>query len=165
MYHGTHAENIQPILQNGFCARECQHGKPAVYFSPSIHYCAHPRYSKVYHQDQKVFFQFVLEVRINTRTVTSARIRETLSVGEAGDIDTNYPGNEGLEFVITCERDREMITRASGAVVTGIMVRKLDVDPISLRQSWWWPLWRRAETLHAWYYSPKIGCTPDRPDY
>ncbi|CAF1593194.1 unnamed protein product, partial [Adineta ricciae] len=123
LYHGTYPQNIHKIVKNGFRVRECQHGFPALYLSPSIQYSSHPRYARVIvHND--LFFQFVLEVRVDTRKVMPLKKRETLEVGVTGDIDPNFPNNENLEFLLKAEEGK-FIKSYEGVVVTGVMVRKL----------------------------------------
>lgn len=151
LYHGTHPQNIHKILENGFWARQCQHGFPAVYLSPSIQYSAHPRYARVVEHENS-FYQFVIEVRVNTRKLQPVKKRETLSVGTAGDIDPNFPNNEDLEFLFRAAKETFLKSR-DGLVVTGVMVRKLDVDPATLPSSWWWCKWRTLEQLHKYFYN------------
>lgn len=81
LYHGTKAENVHKILQNGFWARKCQHDCKAVYLTPSILYAAHPRYARVYHTPHKRkpegrrYTQFVLEVRVHEAMIAKVRSR------------------------------------------------------------------------------------------
>ena len=151
LYHGTHPQNIHKILENGFMVRECQHGFPALYLSPSVTYSSHPRYARVVvHED--FFFQFVLEVRVDVRKLLPVKKRETLSVGGTGDIDPHFPNNENLEFLFKAENGKFLKAR-EGVVVTGVMVRKTDFDPVLLPSSWWWCKWRSLTQLRRHYYN------------
>jgi len=151
LYHGTHPQNIHKIVENGFLVRTCQHGFPAMYLSPSINYSSHPRYARVVvHND--AFFQFVLEVRVDIRKLQPLKRRETLSVGTAGDIDSHFPNNEDLEFLLKAE-DGKFLKPEQGVVVTGVMVRKTNLDPVSLPSSWWWCKWRTLAQLHRSFYN------------
>lgn len=151
LYHGTHPQNIHKILENGFLVRKCQHGFPALYLSPSIHYSSHPRYSRVVVHNN-AFFQFVLEVRVDIRKLQPVKKRETLSVGTQGDIDPNFPNNEDLEFLLKAECGK-FLKPKEGVVLTGIMVRKTNFDPASIPSSWWWCKWRNLAYLHRYYYN------------
>lgn len=153
MYHGTAPENISNIILNGFRANKCQHGKPAVYLSPSICYCAHPRYAKVVKMGGR-YYQVVLEVRVKTSKVTSFK-GETMNVKEKFPIDKNFPDNEGMEFLFTAEQQGLMVTMPMGLFVTGVMVRCLKIDPMKLKESEWWTCWRTADYLYENYYSQK----------
>ena len=151
LYHGTHPQNIHKILENGFLVRECQHGFPALYLSPSIVYSSHPRYARVIVREGG-FFQFVLEVRVDVRKLLPMKKRETLSVGVIGDIDPNFPKNEDLEFLFKAEQGKFLKAR-EGVVVTGVMVRKMYFDPVLLPSSWWWCKWRDLAKLRRFYYN------------
>lgn len=151
LYHGTFSQNIHKIIKNGFKVRQCQHGYPALYLSPSINYCSHPRYARVVVHNE-MFFQFVLEVRVDTRRVTAIKKRETLEVGVKGDIDPNFPNNENLECLLKSS-DETFLTSLDGVVVTGIMVRRTNFDPALLPSSWWWCKWRNWMKIHYYYYN------------
>ena len=151
LYHGTHPQKVHKIIENGFRVRECQHGFPALYLSPSIHYSSHPRYARVVVREG-LFFQFVLEVRVDVRKLKPMKKRETLEVGVKGDIDPNFPNNEDLEFLLKAQNGK-FIKSEEGVVVTGVMCRKLDYDPALLPSSWWWCKWRNWMQLHHYYYN------------
>lgn len=150
LYHGTRSQNIHKIIENGFRVRECQHGFPALYLSPSIHYSSHPRYARVVVHNG-IFFQFVLEVRVDIRKVLPIKKRETLEAGVKGDIDSNFPNNEDLEFLLKTSEGK-FLKPLDGVVVTGVMVRKTNYDPALLLSSWWWCKWRSWMQLHRFYY-------------
>ncbi|CAM2730169.1 unnamed protein product, partial [Rotaria socialis] len=156
LYHGTDPRNIHKIIENGFRVRECQHGFPALYLSPSIQYCSHPRYARVI-SHKSMFFQFVLEVRVDIRKLQPLKKRETLEVGVKGDIDPNFPNNEDLEFLLRAQEGK-FIKSCEGVVVTGVMVRKINFDPALLPSSWWWCKWRTWVQIHHYYYNstPKL---------
>ncbi|CAF1494715.1 unnamed protein product [Rotaria magnacalcarata] len=151
LYHGTHPQNIHKIVENGFLIRQCQHGFPALYLSPSIIYSSHPRYARVVVQNG-TFFQFVLEVRVDIRKLQPLKKRETLSVGTVGDVDPHFPNNEDLEFLLKAEEGK-FLKPHEGVVVTGVMVRKINFDPALLQSSWWWCKWRNLAQLHRFYYN------------
>lgn len=140
LYHGTRAQNIHKILENGFKIRECQYGFPAVYLSPSIHYSSHPRYARVV-EHNNLFFQFVLEVRVDVRKLQPMKKREMLKASVKGEIDPNFPNNDDLEFSLKGQEGM-FLKPQEGAVVTGVMVRKLNFDPAYLPSRWWWCKWR-----------------------
>lgn len=156
LYHGTRPQYVHKIVENGFRVRECQHGFPALYLSPSIHYSSHPRYARVVVYNG-FFFQFVLEVRVDVRKVQPIKKRETLEVGVKGDIDPNFPNNEDLEFLLRAQ-EGNFIKPQEGVVVTGVMVRKINFDPALLPSSWWWCKWRNWMELHRYYYNDNRLC-------
>lgn len=151
LYHGTRPQYVHKIVENGFRVRECQHGFPALYLSPSIHYSSHPRYARVVLHNG-FYFQFVLEVRVDVRKVQPAKRDEVLQVGVKGDIDPNFPDNKNLEFLLRAQ-EGNFIKPREGVVVTGIMVRKINFDPALLSSSWWWCKWRSWMDVHKYYYS------------
>lgn len=151
LYHGTLAQNIHKIIENGFRVRQCQHGFPALYLSPSINYSSHPRYARVIVLND-MFYQFVLEVRVDNRKVIPLKKRETLQVGVQGDIDTNFPNNDDLEYLLKSS-EGEFLKPENGVVVTGVMVRKTNFDPALLPSSWWWCKWRNWMAIHRYYYN------------
>lgn len=154
LYHGTFSQNIHKIIENGFKVHKCQHGFPALYLSPSINYCSHPRYARVILHNE-MFYQFVLEVRVDVRRVTSIKKRETLEVGVKGDIDPNFPNNENLEYLLKAS-EGNFLTPLHGVVVTGVMVRRTNFDPALLPSSWWWCKWRNWMLVHHYYYDDKM---------
>ncbi len=156
LYHGTRSQYVHKIVENGFRVRECQHGFPALYLSPSIHYSSHPRYARVVVYNG-FFFQFVLEVRVDVRKVQPIKKRETLEVGVKGDIDPNFPNNEDLEFLLRAQ-EGNFIKPREGVVVTGVLVRKINFDPALLPSSWWWCKWRNWMELHRYYYNDNRLC-------
>lgn len=151
LYHGTHPKRIDKIIKDGFRVRTCQHGFPALYVSPSIHYSSHPRYARVILQEG-FYFQFILEVRVDVRKLLPIKKRETLEVGVKGDIDPNFPNNQDLEYLFR-PSEGLFIEGQHGLVVTGLMVRKLNFDPALLRSSWWWCKWRNWMEIHHFYYN------------
>ena len=126
-----------------------QHGCYAAYFSPSIAYCAHPRYSRVYVADRdgtRTYWQVVVEVRVDESRVDSTTSDETLAVGDATTIDPNYPGNKHIEYLVkagtpSAGTDHRYVRPEDGVVVTGVMVRVLEEDPMTLAENEWWAAW------------------------
>mmetsp|Transcript_48863 Transcript_48863/g.89573 ORF Transcript_48863/g.89573 Transcript_48863/m.89573 type:complete len:387 (+) Transcript_48863:61-1221(+) len=143
MYHGLHPENVQKIIRNGFIAKECQHGCPAVYLTPSILYAAHPRYARVV-KVGKIYCQVVLEVRMRKSLWKKEQVQgETLCAGGL-EIDPNFPDNKTMEFLVRGKQD-EFVKPHEGLVVTGIMMRCLDTDPALLACSQWWLEWPKRQ--------------------
>jgi len=139
MYHGLRPTDAQKIVRNGFIAKECQHGYPAVYLTPSILYAAHPRYARVV-KIGKIYCQVVLEVRMRKSLWKKEQVQgETLCAGDI-KIDPNFPDNETVEFLVKGEAG-EFVKPNAGLVVTGIMMRCLDTDPALLACSNWWLEW------------------------
>ncbi len=130
------------------------HNVLGAYFSPSILYCAHPRYAKVVRHTKDGamhYYQVVLEVRANEAVVTPEIKKETMRVGEHGVIDTNFPNNDHMEYLVKGEEGK-FIGPAAGVVVTGVMVRELAVDPGTLAESWWWPKLEAMDVLQQRCY-------------
>ena len=153
-----------------------QHGCHAAYFSPSITYCAHPRYARVYVADRdgtRTYWQLVVEVRVDQSRVDSTTSDETLAVGAATTIDPKYPGNKHIEYLAKAGPstdadvgDRRYVRPEDGVVVTGVMVRVLEEDPMDLPDNAWWAAWatRQHIDLHepGKYY--KYGDADKRGD-
>jgi len=168
MYHGTAPQNAVSIIENGFRTSTLQHKCPAVYLSPSIRYTAHPRYAKIWKIDGR-YFQVVLQVRVKNECVCkwnqAAEIKEkagkgyTEVQGEQGSgfiigtgsetmcandeihIDANLPDNNTMEFLYITDGNKTFVKSEDGLVVTGIMVRCLDRNPIDLSENIWWLRW------------------------
>eukprot|EP01010_Urceolus_cornutus_P000617 NODE_1135_length_1086_cov_741.427194_g868_i0.p1 GENE.NODE_1135_length_1086_cov_741.427194_g868_i0~~NODE_1135_length_1086_cov_741.427194_g868_i0.p1 ORF type:complete len:300 (-),score=14.46 NODE_1135_length_1086_cov_741.427194_g868_i0:130-1029(-) len=154
-YHGLEGHNVHRILAEGFRPSLCQHGKKAVYFSPSIHYSAHPRYARVYVGDK--WYQVLLEVRVALSTLTKYT-GETMKVGEKHVIDPHFADDKGMEFLYSSETN---IGPRQGCFVTGIMLRTCSVDPLTLPTSLWWTCWldekdtqTKQAKLREGYYRP-----------
>jgi hypothetical protein len=153
-YHGTEAQTVHKILENGFQPRKCQHEITATYLSPSIIYASHPRYARVYHQ-QGYYAQVVLEVRVQAHRLQLKWSKETLNVG-GGVIDPNYPDNIVECLVSPPAQEQGFIKHTDGIVVTGLMVRLLAEDPTGLPCSWWWTKWQPEHALRHFFYVPRI---------
>jgi len=158
MYHGLDPQNVRAIIKHGFAPNQCQHGSKAVYLTPSIRYAAHPRYARVYKRNGK-YFQVVLQVRVANSQVKhwkevaqaakeagSIKISgivgngsETMHVENKESIDDNFPDNFSMEFLHLSNKAH--VTAADGLLVTGIMVRCLDTDPIGEKHNSWWLHW------------------------
>lgn len=149
MYHGTAGKNVEPIVRGGFKPRLCQHGAKAVYLTPSIRYAAHPRYAHVYKAADGRYFQIVLEVRVVNKYLTSFK-GETMQVYDKFQIDPNFAGNDGMEFLF---KSNAVVEADDGIAVTGIMMRVCPNDPLQISESAWWTCWRTKEFLHEHYYT------------
>ena len=130
-----------------------QHDCHAAYFSPSIAYCSHPRYARVYVADRggkRTYWQVVVETRVDESRVDSGKSDETMVVGATTVIDPNYPGNKHIEFLVKAgpamvRAGHRYVRPEDGVVVTGLMVRVLEEDPMDLPENAWWAAW--AEVL------------------
>jgi len=138
-YHGTIGSHVALIISTGFKATVCQHHAPYAYFSPSIVYASHPRYSRVMkHQfgNQRLWLQVVLEVRIRPGAVALVR-GETLGAGKVV-IDPNQC-NTKLEMLVAPSRGNYIET--DKVIATGIMFRALDRHPLQDPQFSWFTKW------------------------
>ena len=145
-YHGTRSEHASNILTSGLrvstggCFYE--KGIPRVYVSPSIEYCAHPRYAMPWKQTKKngqtVWYQLVFQCRVNPKSI-EAICPETLVIDESKGsvlIDANF-GNDELEWIILGKGGAQYIKK--DIICYGLMVRTSSDDPHALQESQWWP--------------------------
>ncbi|CAF1517100.1 unnamed protein product [Rotaria sp. Silwood1] len=142
-YHGSEGHRAMSILLKGLQACNVNDGcylKPnqgAVYLSPSIEYCGHPRYARVWKVKSK-YVQMVLQVRIDPELLFDKRPGTLPGANEhiRERIDPNFSNNE-LEWVIHWP-PKTMISKLNGILVYGVMLRVTDQHPGSLDQNKWW---------------------------
>jgi len=140
-YHGTRGENASKILTSGLrvSTNGCFYndGVPRVYVSPSIEYCAHPRYAepwtKTEKNGKKRWFQLVFQCRVNPKAVEKFT-HETLLAQQHKQvqIDPNFKNNE-LEWIIPGTKDVYYMNK--DIICYGIMMRVSDIDPAQLPAS------------------------------
>ena len=138
-YHGTNHNNLASILTNGFLAKPgCfSGGEYAAYFTPSIVYCSHPRYAKIYRHKGK-YLQMAFQIRVNPFHIwkkTPGSLKGARSCDKA-ICDKHFPGNDNLEWLVKqipgCDKIRDIVQ------IYGIMVRVTDTDPQTLDENEWW---------------------------
>lgn len=144
-YHGTLGENATKILISGLrvSTKGCFYGDgiPRAYVSPSIEYCAHPRYARPWiqttRQNRSCWYQLVFQCRVNPKSVDKIG-PETLvksDFKEKVKVDPNFDNNE-LEWVVLGKDNQEFIRE--DIICYGLMLRISNVDPSSLTPSAWW---------------------------
>ena len=143
-YHGTQGNLAVAILSSGIKAsgegcflNEKGKVRGAVYLSPSIEYCGHPRYARVWNLKSK-YVQMVLQVRVRP-TLLSEKRQGTIPGAFPKDkaIDPNFKSNTEQEWIIRWP-PHELITRTNGILVYGLMFRVTDDHPGKLPQNEWW---------------------------
>ena len=108
--------------------------------SPSIEYCAHPRYAepwtKIEKNGKNRWFQLVFQCRVNPKAVKTVA-HETLLQKESKQmrIDPNFDNNE-LEWIIPGTKD--VYYMKEDIICYGIMMRVSDINPAQLPSSTWW---------------------------
>lgn len=127
-YHGTKHELAATILTSGFWARPGEHSNKdcPVYFTSSIVYASHPRYSEVYQvrdEDGKMkYVQMVLQVRVNPLKIWKKKDgilrgayspdHESYNAERDGTpIDHNFPENRDLEWLVKPHPGANSLTR------------------------------------------------------
>lgn len=142
-YHGSEGHRAMSILLKGLQACDANGGchlqpnKGAVYLSPSIEYCGHPRYARVWKVKSK-YVQMVLQVRIDPKLLFDKR-PGTLPGADKftkEKIDPNF-SNKELEWIIHWP-PKTTISSLNGILVYGIMLRVTDQHPGYLDQNKWW---------------------------
>lgn len=144
-YHGTQGEYAASILSSGLriSTTGCfyQKGRPRVYVSPSIEYCAHPRYArpwkKIKDNGEISWCQLVFQCRVNPESVQKIK-PETLThedYKETVKIDPNFDNNE-LTWIIPGKKGVYHMNQ--DIICYGMMMRVSNVDPKELPQSKWW---------------------------
>lgn len=149
-YHGTRFQYGLSILLSGLRYAEINvHGK-GVYFSPSIIYCANPRYSEIKEIPSEYrsqftskgngkYVQFILECRVRVDQIVKID-RETLNIPKDTIIDRNFKNNE-IEWLVDNNSPNDFIKFSDHntcVVCTGIMMRVTDKHPELLDDSRWW---------------------------
>ena len=138
-YHGTKSDVLLQILENGFqpSAKGCflKHTERAIYITPSIRYCSHPRYTNVL-KYSGLYYQVLLRVRV--KNVKGDDINP-------GTLDGAFPyhqrmdirlANNQLEWVIKTNKD--YVKKEDGLFVDAIMMRSLPQHPNTLEDNLWW---------------------------
>ncbi|CAF0921487.1 unnamed protein product [Didymodactylos carnosus] len=126
-YHGTKSKVASDILNSGLRVSQggCWTIRPCIYLSPSIEYCAHPRYAEPWSKpdEPNKFYQLVFQCRVNPRFITNKSVHpETLLSDDEKwrQIDENFLNSE-LEWVIPAAKGRQYITE--DIICYGIMLR------------------------------------------
>ncbi|CAF0979059.1 unnamed protein product [Brachionus calyciflorus] len=144
-YHGTSSLVLINILKDGFRLvkgiREYTNVL-AAYFSPSIEYSGHKRYSKVMKiknkRNQEFYIQAILQCRLNPESFIV--YNETMLSKERRhiQIDPNFDNNE-LEWIITEEKYYQLKkANKEVLVIYGIMLRITKENPEKLPINKWW---------------------------
>ncbi|CAF3732250.1 unnamed protein product [Rotaria sp. Silwood1] len=144
-YHGTKSEYATNILTSGLrmSTTGCfyEKGVPRVYLSPSIEYCAHPRYAKPWiktDENGKIrWFQLVFQCRVNPDSIKKIQYETLINdkYKNSVTVDPNFDNNE-LEWIIPGKEGVYYIK--DDIICYGIMMRICDVDPKYLPASKWW---------------------------
>ncbi|CAM4834395.1 unnamed protein product [Rotaria magnacalcarata] len=140
-YHGTKSNFADLILSSGLkTGPGCwAAGETVVYVSPSIEYCAHPRYAEPWNNPNNngKYHQLVFQCRVNPKCLNSDNTRpETLLRDKNVQIDKNF-SNKELEWVIRPpSQDIQYIT--DDIICYGLMLRTTDGHPEQLPSSHWW---------------------------
>lgn len=144
-YHGTAGENAAKILTSGLrvSTQGCFYGdgQPRVYVSPSIEYCAHPRYATPWRQAKKdgqvMWYQLILQCRVNPASI-SMIAPETLINDQyklTVRVDPNFDNRE-LTWIILGKNGQECVN--DNIICYGLMLRTSVTDPCTLPASAWW---------------------------
>jgi hypothetical protein len=144
-YHGTRDANASKILTSGLkvSTTGCFYddGVPRVYVSPSIEYCAHPRYAFPWKRTTKNgetrWYQLVFQCRVNPASVDKVG-PETLIADDykaTVTVDPNFSNGE-LEWIILGKTGDEFIK--DNIICYGLLMRVVNVDPATLTPSAWW---------------------------
>jgi hypothetical protein len=142
-YHGTATRNAPSILAQGFMGgRGCfDDGQTVVYFSPSIRYCAHPRYAQFNPRTQahlggkNTFVQMVFQVRINPDFIMT-KGHPTIGDWQLETVDPEHDPNT-IEWVVST-KGRKFLSSKDIFVCYAIMIREIDHHPFRLPETRWW---------------------------
>jgi len=131
-YHGSQIAKIGAILSSTIVPSKsgcwAEKNVDRIYFSPSIEYCAHPRYSKPTKFGKK-FIQLIFQCRVDPTAIT-LKPETLLDEGKKNvKIDENFD-NSTLEWVMMGDFKRQF-------VAYGIMIR-VSENPLELKSSEWW---------------------------
>lgn len=123
----------------------CTHtgAQAVVYLSPSVEYCAHPRYTSTQSRGNH-FLQVLLQVRVNPALLYE-KLPGTLpgALPSQKKADPHFKNRE-LEWLVRSDRNA-YITPLDGIVPYGLMLRITDEHPEKLPQNRWWKHWRNYD--------------------
>lgn len=144
-YHGTQGEYAVSILSSGLrvSTTGCfyEKGRPRVYVSPSIEYCAHPRYAhpwkKIKENGETCWYQLVFQCRVNPESVQIIGPETLINDKEQKKIrlDPNFDNSE-VTWVIPAKEGVYYMNQ--DIICYGMMMRISNIDPKELPQSAWW---------------------------
>ncbi|CAM2728844.1 unnamed protein product [Rotaria socialis] len=139
-YHGTKSNFADLILSSGLTTGPgCWAAEEkVVYVSPSIEYCAHPRYAEPWNNPNNgKYHQLVFQCRVNPKCLNVDNTRpETLLRNKNVQIDKNF-SNKQLEWIIRPPSQHiQYIT--DDIICYGLMLRTTDGHPQQLPSSHWW---------------------------
>ncbi|CAF3917767.1 unnamed protein product [Adineta steineri] len=143
-YHGTKSEVASNIIMSGLKVgtQGCYYnaGVRRVYTSPSIEYCAHPRYARPWEKTtqngETVWYQLVFQCRVNPKSIHSIAPETILDFNHKDvTIDPNFK-NEELEWTILGQPDQDFIK--DNIICYGMMMRTSKDHPETLKPSKWW---------------------------
>ena len=144
-YHGTRGEFATNILTSGLriSLHGCfyEEGLPRVYVSPSIEYCAHPRYAYPWRKTEKngeeLWYQLVFQCRVNPLSIDKVCPETLINDGKktSARVDPNFDNNE-LEWIILGKKGVEYVK--DDTICYGLMMRVSSTDPGLLPTSGWW---------------------------
>mmetsp|Transcript_152974 Transcript_152974/g.285042 ORF Transcript_152974/g.285042 Transcript_152974/m.285042 type:complete len:640 (-) Transcript_152974:274-2193(-) len=153
LYHGTNSKHVGPILASGFKASKglcfCGKDDSAVYMSPSIEYCGHPRYGCIdYNPETRKWTQVVLQCRVKPSAVWQRR-QETMKCARFNLRCDKHISNDQIEWLFK----PTYFDEASGSyfikdeiICTGIMIRITDRYPCEM--PFWWS--QSEQYLREW---------------
>ena len=118
----------------------CIGAHSVVYLSPSIEYCAHPRYTSAQSRGNH-FLQVLLQVRVNP-ALHYEKEPGTLpgAFPKQSRVDPHFKNLE-LEWLVRADTNA-YVTPLDGIVPYGLMLRFTDEHPEKLPQNLWWKNWR-----------------------
>lgn len=153
LYHGTNSKYVGSILTSGLRGSRglcyCGQDDHAVYMSPSIEYCGHPRYGCIeYNPETRKWMQLVLQCRVKPSAVWK-KGQETLDCESFYlECDANIPNDE-IEWLFR-PTYFDPISKGyfikDAIICTGIMMRITDTHPFEL--NYWWT--QNADYMREW---------------
>ncbi|CAF0829269.1 unnamed protein product [Adineta steineri] len=146
VYHGTLVENVLNILASGLRVSRSgcfyDDGIPRICLSPSIEYCAHPRFAQPWDEIDKngrtIWYQLIFQCRVNPNSIGCIASETVLPVQAQSivRIDPNFNNSE-LEWIILGENNDVEFLK-DDIICYGIMIRASNVNPKYLSSSAWW---------------------------
>jgi len=143
LYHGTKGKYMGSILTSGLRGSQglcyCGENESAVFFSPSIEYCSHPRYASVsFNPETRKYIQLVLQCRVNPKVIWQMK-PETMACDEFDIYPDDNICSSQMEILVkpnsTCPKTGHRFIK-DGVVCTGVMMRVTDRHPLEL--DYWW---------------------------
>ncbi|CAF1396859.1 unnamed protein product [Adineta ricciae] len=108
-----------------------------IHFSPSIEYCAHPKYTHMWRNMANQYYQLVFQCRVNPDVFNKPTSEILLQPSaKTKQIDENF-SNDQLEWILPLNQASQECIQEN-IICCAIMIRMIDGEPQDLPKLHWW---------------------------